>query len=55
MAEIDYSKRSFNYYPTNAIVFSKCIDGRWSKPEATNDFNFSVHCFGGVSAIASVA
>ncbi|MBR5064327.1 MAG: aminotransferase class IV, partial [Bacteroidales bacterium] len=48
MAEIDYSKRSFNYYPTNAIVFSKCIDGRWSKPEVTNDFNFSVHCFGGV-------
>ena len=30
MAEIDYSKRSFNYYPTNAIVFAKCIDGRWT-------------------------
>ena len=38
MAEIDYSKRSFNYYPTNAIVFAKCIDGRWTKPEVTNDF-----------------
>ena len=48
MAEIDYSKRSFNYYPTNAIVFSKCIDGRWTKPEVTGDFNFSLHCFAGV-------
>ena len=48
MAEIDYSKRSFNYYPTNAIVFAKCIDGRWTKPEATSDFNFNLHCFAGV-------
>jgi branched-chain amino acid aminotransferase len=48
MAEIDYSKRSFNYYPTNAIVISKCIDGRWSKPEIVHDFNLSVHCFAGV-------
>ena len=46
--EIDYSKRSFNYYPTNAIVFSKCIDGKWSKPEVSNDFNLSLHCFAGV-------
>lgn len=48
MSEIDYSKRSFNYYPTNAIVFAKCIDGRWTKPEVTADFNFSLHCFAGV-------
>ena len=48
MAEIDYSKRSFNYYPTNAIVFAKCIDGRWTKPEVTGDFNFSLHCFAGI-------
>ena len=48
MAEIDYSKRSFNYYPTNAIVYSKCIDGRWSKPVVSEDFNLSVHCFAGV-------
>ena len=48
MAEIDYSKRSFNYYPTNAIIYAKCIDGRWTKPVATNDFNFSLHCFAGV-------
>ena len=48
MPEIDYSKRSFNYYPTNAIVFAKCIDGRWTKPEVTADFNFTVHAFAGV-------
>ncbi len=48
MAEIDYSKRSFNYYPTGAIVYAKCIDGRWSKPVATNDFNLSLHCFAGI-------
>ncbi|MCR5561307.1 MAG: branched-chain amino acid aminotransferase [Bacteroidales bacterium] len=48
MSEIDYSKRSFNYYPTNAIVFSKCVGNRWSAPEVTNDFNFSLHCFAGV-------
>ena len=48
MAEIDYSKRSFNYYPTNAIVFAKCIDGRWTKPEVSSDFNFTVHAFAGV-------
>ena len=48
MEKIDYSKRSFNYYPTNGIVYSKCVDGRWSKPVVTNDFNFSLHCFAGV-------
>ena len=48
MAEIDYSKRSFNYYPTNAIVCAQCIDGRWTKPTVTSDFNFSLHCFAGV-------
>lgn len=48
MAEIDYSQRSFNYYPTDAIVFTKCIDGQWTEPEVTDNFNFSVHCFAGV-------
>ena len=48
MAEIDYSKRSFNYYPTDSIVYAKCIDGRWSVPEVTNDFNLTLHCFAGV-------
>ena len=48
MAEIDYTKRSFNYYPTNAIVFSKCIDNKWSQPEVTDNFNLTLHCFAGV-------
>ena len=46
--EIDYSKRSFSYYPTNAIVYAKCIDGKWSKPEVTDSLNLSLHCFAGV-------
>ena len=45
---IDYSKRSFNYYPTNAIVLSKCIDGKWTEPEVTDNFNLSLHCFAGI-------
>ena len=45
---IDYSKRSFNYYPTNAIVYATCIDGKWSKPVVTDNFNFNLHCFAGV-------
>ncbi len=44
----DYSKRSFSYYPTTAIVTAKCIDGKWSEPEMSRDFNLSVHCFAGV-------
>lgn len=48
MAEIDYSKRSFSYYPTNAIVYSTCIEGKWSKPVVTDNFNLSLHCFAGV-------
>ena len=48
MEHIDYSKRSFNYYPTNAIVVSKCIDGVWSKPEITSEFNLTLHCFAGI-------
>jgi len=48
MDKIDYSKRSFAYYPTNAIVVSRCIDGEWTKAEVTTDFNLSVHCFAGV-------
>ena len=48
MAEIDYSKRSFSYYPTNAIVYTTCIEGKWSKPVVTDNFNFSLHSFAGV-------
>lgn len=46
--EIDYSKRSFNYYPTNAIVYATCIDGKWSEPVETDNFNLSLHCFAGI-------
>ena len=45
---IDYSKRSFSYYPTDAIVVARCIDGKWTEPEVTDDFRLSVHCFAGV-------
>lgn len=45
---IDYSKRSFSYYPTDAIVVARCIDGKWSEPEVTDNFQLSVHCFAGV-------
>ena len=47
MEKIDYSKRSFAYYPTNAIVVAKYENGAWSKPEITDDFHLSVHCFAG--------
>lgn len=48
MTEIDYSKRSFSYYPTNAIVYAKCIDGKWTDPVVTKDFNLTLHSFAGV-------
>ncbi|MBO7640492.1 MAG: branched-chain amino acid aminotransferase [Bacteroidales bacterium] len=48
MPEIDYSKRSFNYYPTDAIVFTKCIDGKWTDIEVTDNFHFNLHCFAGI-------
>jgi len=48
MKNIDFSGRSFAYYPSNAIVVSKCIDGKWTDPEVTSDFNLTVHCFAGV-------
>ena len=48
MEKIDFSNRSFSYYPTNAIIVSKCIDGEWSKPEVTSEFNLTLHCFAGI-------
>ena len=47
MEKIDYSKRSFAYYPTNAIVIAKYENGAWGKPEISSDFMLSVHCFAG--------
>ena len=48
MSDIDYSQRSFSYYPTNAIITAKCIDGVWTQPELSNSFELSLHCFAGV-------
>ena len=48
MADIDYSKRKFAYYPTNAIVYSKYIDGKWSPLTVTDNFNLELHCFAGI-------
>lgn len=48
MQEIDYSKRKFAYYPTNAIVFAKYIDGKWGDLEVTDNFNFELNCFAGI-------
>ena len=48
MANIDYSKRSFSYYATNAIISAKCIDGVWTEPELSTNFELSLHCFAGV-------
>jgi len=45
---IDFSNRAFDYYPSNAIVVARCIDGKWTELEVTSDFNLSVHCFAGV-------
>ena len=47
MDKTDFSKRSFSYYPTKAIVIAKYEGGAWGKPEITDDFNLSVHCFAG--------
>ena len=48
MDKIDYSKRSFAFYPTEAIVVAKYENGAWGKPVVTSDFNLVVHCFAGV-------
>ena len=47
MKTIDYSKRSFAYYPTSFIVVARYENGVWSEPEITDDFHLSVHCFAG--------
>ena len=48
MDKIDFSKRSFAFYPTNSIIVAKYENGAWGKPEISSDFNLSVHCFAGV-------
>ncbi len=48
MANIDYSQRSFSYYPTDAIISAKCIDGVWTEPELSSKFELALHPFAGV-------
>ncbi|MBO4768123.1 MAG: branched-chain amino acid aminotransferase [Bacteroidales bacterium] len=48
MQKIDYSKRKFAYYPTNAIVYAKYIDGKWGDLQVTDNFNLELNCFAGI-------
>ena len=45
---IDWSKLSFAYRKTNAIIVSRFRDGKWSAPEACTDFDFHFNAFAGV-------
>ena len=48
MVEIDWSKLSFSYTKTRAIVYSRCINGEWEAPVLTEDFNLPLSSFAGV-------
>ena len=48
MVNIDWSKLSFSYTQTKALVFSRCIDGAWEKPVVTEDFNIPLSSFAGI-------
>lgn len=48
MVNIDWSKLSFSYTQTRALVFSRCIDGAWEKPVVTEDFNIPLSSFAGI-------
>ncbi|MBR6270242.1 MAG: branched-chain amino acid aminotransferase [Bacteroidales bacterium] len=48
MQEIDYTKRKFAYYPTDAIVFAKYVDGKWGELQVTDNFNLELNCFAGI-------
>ena len=39
MVNIDWSKLSFSYTQTKTLIYSRCIDGHWEEPVATEDFN----------------
>lgn len=47
MKNIDWSKLSFSYTQTRALVYSRCIDGKWESPVVTEDFNICFNCFAG--------
>ncbi len=48
MKNIDWSKLSFSYTPTRALVYSRCIDGKWETPVVTEDFNICLSSFAGI-------
>ena len=48
MVNIDWSKLSFSYTQTRALVFSRCINGAWEKPVVTEDFNIPLSSFAGI-------
>ena len=45
MVNIDWSKLSFSYTQTRALVYSRCINGAWEKPVVTEDFNIPLSSF----------
>ena len=48
MPNIDWNNLSFSYTRTRTIVYSRCIDGKWETPVATEDFNLVLNPFAGV-------
>ena len=48
MKNIDWSKLSFSYTQTKALVYSRCIDGKWETPTVTEDFNICLSSFAGI-------
>ena len=48
MSNIDWSKLSFSYTQTKALVYSRCIDGKWESPVVTEDFNIGLSSFAGI-------
>ena len=48
MKYIDGSKLSFSYTQTKALVYSRCIDGKWETPAVTENFNICLNSFAGI-------
>lgn len=48
MVNIDWSKLSFSYTKTRAMVYSRCIDGKWETPVVSEDFTITLSSFAGV-------
>lgn len=48
MNNLEWGSLGFLYRKTNAIVRSRYIDGQWSEPELTGDFDLHMNAFAGV-------